>query len=111
MSQLSGVKVSNVEVKVDKTKFYGDLLFTHHGVSGPVIYAISSIFARKEFPYEIIFKFADLKYMPQYFMEKSQMEVCNQLKPYVPKSLTKYILKTLGKDTTWACRTSARRHW
>ncbi len=98
MSQLSGVRVPNVEVKVGKTKVYGDLLFTHHGVSGPVIYTISSIFVRKEFPFEIIFKFADFKYMPQYFLEKSQMEVCNQLKPYVPKSLTKYILKTLGKD-------------
>lgn len=97
LSQLSGVKVSNVEVKVDKKTFIGDMMFTHQGVTGPVIYTISSVFARKEFPYEITFKFADLSDMPQYFMEKSQMEVCNQLKPYVPKSLTKYILTSLGK--------------
>ena len=98
LSQLSGVKVSNVEVKIDKKTFIGDMMFTHQGVTGPVIYTISSVFARKEFPYEITFKFADLSDMPQYFMEKSQMEVCNQLKPYVPKSLTKYILTTLGKE-------------
>lgn len=113
LSQLSGVKVANAEVKIDKKTYKGDILFTHHGVSGPVIYTISSIYARKEFPYEISFKFADFTDMPQYFLEKSRMEVCNQLKPYAPKSLTKYILTTLGKDPdiagTWLGRTSHQK--
>lgn len=113
LSQLSGVKVANAEVKIDKKTYKGDILFTHHGVSGPVIYTISSIYARKEFPYEISFKFADFTDMPQYFLEKSRMEVCNQLKPYVPKSLTKYILTTLGKEPdiagTWLGRTSHQK--
>ena len=43
------------------------------------------------------------------------MEVCNQLKPYVPKSLTKYILTTLGKEPdiagTWLGRTSHQKLW
>ena len=59
------------------------------------------------------FKFADFTDMPQYFLEKSRMEVCNQLKPYVPKSLTKYILTTLGKEPdiagTWLGRTSHQK--
>ena len=113
LSQLSGVKVANAEVKIDKKTYKGDILFTHHGVSGPVIYTISSIYARKEFPYEISFKLADFTDMPQYFLEKSRMEVCNQLKPYAPKSLTKYILTTLGKDPdiagTWLGRTSHQK--
>ena len=113
LSQLSGVKVANAEVKIDKKTYKGDILFTHHGVSGPVIYTISSIYARKEFPYEMSFKFADFTDMPQYFLEKSRMEVCNQLKPYVPKSLTKYILTTLGKEPdiagTWLGRTSHQK--
>ena len=113
LSQLSGVKVANAEVKIDKKTYKGDILFTHHGVSGPVIYTISSIYARTEFPYEMSFKFADFTDMPQYFLEKSRMEVCNQLKPYVPKSLTKYILTTLGKEPdiagTWLGRTSHQK--
>lgn len=113
LSQLSGVKVANAEVKIDKKTYKGDILFTHHGVSGPVIYTISSIYARKEFPYEITFKFADFTDSPQYFLEKSRMEVCNQLKPYVPKSLTKYILTTLGKEPdiagSWLGRTSHQK--
>lgn len=113
LSKLSGVRVQNAEIKINKKTFKGDILFTHHGISGPVIYTISSIYARKEFPYEITFKFADFTDMPQYFLEKSRMEVCNQLKPYIPKSLTKYILTTLGKEPdiagSWLGRTSHQK--
>ena len=34
---------------------YGDILFTHFGISGPLIFKISSIKARDEFPYELKF--------------------------------------------------------
>ena len=60
------------KLKLIKT-YKGDILFTHHGVSGPVIYTISSIYARKEFPYEnhlqICVDFTD---SPQYFLEKAE---------------------------------------
>ncbi len=105
LSQLSGVKVQNVQIKIDKKIFNGDILFTHQGITGPAIYKISSIYARKKFPYKISLKFADFKDMPQYFLEKSEMELSNRLKEYVPKSVAKYILQRLDIPDRRCCAT------
>ena len=46
---LEGVSLKNIEIKVGKRTFNGDMLFTKNGVSGPIIYTISSIFARTDY--------------------------------------------------------------
>lgn len=109
LSMLSGVKVPNVTVKVGKKTFCGDIMFTHQGVTGPVIYTISSVFARSEFPFEIELKFADFSGMPEYFLEKSASLPSNRLKPFVPKSITNYILKTLNLQDGSLGRASQKR--
>ena len=50
--QLAGVSLR--EVMCDGLK--GDILFTHKGISGPLIYSLSSIYARRKFPYDLSFK-------------------------------------------------------
>ena len=51
--KLSGVVLKNVYSK--DCKISGNLLFTHFGISGPLVYTISSINARKNFPYNLVF--------------------------------------------------------
>ena len=53
IKNLSGISLKNVLSK-DLNEI-GDLLFTHFGISGPLTYKISSINARKEFPYSLTF--------------------------------------------------------
>ena len=48
---LSGTAVKNVRCQ----GYEDDLLFTHFGVSGPLIYTISSIKAFDKVPYKLIF--------------------------------------------------------
>ena len=50
---LSGVVLKNVYSR--DICDYGDVLFTHFGISGPLIFKISSIKARDNFPYELKF--------------------------------------------------------
>ncbi len=51
--ELSGLVLKEVYNK--ECKLTDDLLFTHFGVSGPLIYKISSIKARENFPYKLTF--------------------------------------------------------
>ena len=53
IKSLSGVVLKNVYSK--DIKLSDDLLFTHFGISGPLAYKISSVFARREFPYKLHF--------------------------------------------------------
>lgn len=81
-STIAGVSVNNI-------------LFTHRGVSGPEIYKISSINARKEMPYTL-----SLELMPEFnlqeFLDKnSHKEIKNLLAEFLPKSLASWILKAL----------------
>lgn len=51
--KLSGIILKNICSK--DCKILGDLLFTHFGISGPLIYKISSLKARDKFPYKLSF--------------------------------------------------------
>ncbi len=104
--ELSGVSVKSVEAfacfefegvkKADR--FCGDLLFTHRGISGPLVYQISSVFARCEFsksnPLKIKFNFiqGDIDFQKM-LNENSKKDVKNLLSEFVPKSLANYIVK------------------
>lgn len=102
-SSLSGVRVDNVEVKVNNKKFSGDLLFTHKGISGPVIYTISSIYAREEFPYKLSIKLTDANNLQKIFDKNPHKEIINALKELVPKSVGKAILKIANLKEETIC--------
>lgn len=98
-STLSGVSLKNISAKVDKKVYTGDLLFTHKGVSGPLIYTISSVYARKTLPYNI-----SLKLMPETNLQKilndnPHKEIKNIISQFIPKSLAEYILNELKTDS------------
>ena len=49
----AGIVLSNIYSK--DLKLHGDILFTHQGISGPLVYKISSLKAFDKFPYTLTF--------------------------------------------------------
>ncbi len=84
----AGVAIKNVS----SCGFRDDLLFTHEGVSGPLIYKISSIYARREFPYAISFDFCDRIDLQDYLNKNPHKIIKNLLADFVPKSFAEFIL-------------------
>ena len=72
-----------------------DVLFTHKGVSGPKIYEISSINARKDFPYKLSFDFVGEIDLQTALNSNPHKSIKNLLSEYVVKSFAEYILKDL----------------
>ena len=95
-SNLSGISIPNVYS--DDIKEFGDIIFTHKGISGPLIYKISSIKARKDFPIKLSFDLVkDDLYDIQNLLEKnSQKLVKSLLSDFLPKHFCEYITDKLG---------------
>ena len=102
-SEVSGVSLSDVSIRVGKKDFNGDVLFTHKGISGPLIYKISAILARETLPYKLRLKMVEDFDFQQELNDNSHKEIKNLLGKYIPKSLAIYILNTLGIDTETPC--------
>ncbi len=89
---LSGVALEAV-VACGKRKFREGLLFTHKGLSGPVILQISSYLKKDD---EIIINLAPDKNVFEWLVEEKQnrpkQEIHNALAAILPKSLVSYIL-------------------
>lgn len=83
-SPLSGVSV-------------GGILFTHSGISGPKVYELSALNARKDFPYKLCFNFinddVDFQAMLNNNPHKS---IKNLLASFVPKSFGEFVLNELN---------------
>ena len=77
-----------------------DLLFTHFGVSGPLIYTISSIKAFDEKPYklniDLVPELVDLQKDLNIYPHK---EIKNILNRYLPQKIVNYILKDFNETT------------
>ena len=93
-SNLAGASIKNVIYK----NITGDILFTHKGVSGPLIYKISSLKARDSIPYDLTLQLANLKNLQESLNDNPHKEIKNQLGKYVPKAVAQYILNNLGID-------------
>lgn len=95
---LSGTVIKNASIN----GYEGDVLFTHFGVSGPLIYTISSIKAFDEMPYKLNIDLApnliDLQNDLNIYPHK---EIKNILNKYLPQKVTSFILKDID-DTTKA---------
>ncbi len=78
----------------------GDVLFTHFGISGPLIYKISSLKAFDSFPYELEFDLApQLKDLQSILNIYPHKEVKNILKEYLPQKLISKILTVIDETT------------
>ena len=93
--ELSGtvVKGVNCDGVID------DLLFTHFGVSGPLIYTISSKRAFNEMPYKLSFNLApELVDLQKELNSSPHKEIKNILNKYLPQKVVSFILN--GIDET-----------
>lgn len=100
---LQGVGLQNVEALISYQNkklatLTGDLLFTHEGISGPLVYKISSICARLEYsqgnPLAINLDFVQEEFDFQSMLNaNSKKDIKNLISELVPKSLAEYILK------------------
>lgn len=102
-SAISGVSIKNVKTygKEFKNSDNGDIIFTHKGISGPLIYKISSIFARKEMPYKLEFQLVKDLDLQAELNKNPHKEIKNLLGQFVPKSFAEFVLENLDieKDT------------
>lgn len=89
LKQLAGVSVKNVKSE----GIIGDIIFTHEGVSGPLIYKISSIKARDNFPYKIVLDLCDEFDLQDLLNNNPHKSIKNLLSEFVPRSLAEFILK------------------
>lgn len=94
--ELSGtvVKGANCNGIVD------DLLFTHFGVSGPLVYTISSIKAFDSTPYELCFDFCpELKDLQEDLNTNPHKEIKNIINKYMPQKIVNYVLNGIDETT------------
>ncbi|MBR2430895.1 aminoacetone oxidase family FAD-binding enzyme [bacterium] len=76
-----------------------DLLFTHFGVSGPLIYTISSIKAFENFPYKLNIDICpELINLQEILNRNPHKEIKNILNNYLPQKVVNYILKDLDSS-------------
>ncbi|MDO4465702.1 MAG: NAD(P)/FAD-dependent oxidoreductase [Bacillota bacterium] len=53
LKKCMGTVLKNVEIRIKKKRFTGDVLLTHFGISGPVVLNMSSLFDFKNTPIEV----------------------------------------------------------
>ena len=93
--EMSGTVVREAKIN----GYEGDVLFTHFGVSGPLIYTISSMNAFKSMPYRITVdlcpKLEDLQDKLNIYSRK---DIKNLLSEYLPPKMAKYVLKDMDEN-------------
>ena len=94
---ISGISVKNV--LNHETGLCGDILFTHFGISGPLIYKISSIKARDKFPFGLSFDFGVFgDDFQQILNDNPHKYIKNILSEQIPAKLSEYVLTKLDID-------------
>ena len=92
---ISGVVLKGIRVK--DYDISDDLLFTHFGISGPLTYTLSSVNARKNFPYTISFDLCPFDFDLQNELNtNSHKDIKNILSGLLPKNFIKYFLEKLN---------------
>lgn len=80
LKNCQGLAIQNVEIHIQKKKYKGDVLFTHFGISGPVILNISSLF---DFNDTVI----ELDLFPKYNDEEFSQYILNLISKFQKKRL------------------------
>ena len=100
----------NKKVKIPDSMLTGDILFTHTGVSGPLVYRISSYCAYLDFskakPLKIVFNISGKNFdeFDGMFLndlrENPQKETINVISKYIPKNLAAALCEKENIDKT-----------
>ena len=99
-SNLSGVVVSNCSAE----GINDSLLFTHKGVSGPLIYKVSSIKARDAFPYTLMIDLYPQEINLQDLLnENPHKQINNLLSEFLPKKVVDLIIELANVSKEKKC--------
>ncbi len=94
---LEGVSLRNTCMRVKNLKktLVGDLIFTKNGISGPLAYIVSSLFARATYdesnPIELTIDFGCIN-LVEMLDKNGKKDVKNCISEIVPKSVAEYIV-------------------
>ncbi len=104
-STLKGVVLKDLIVKYENITLEGDMLFTDKGVSGPVIFELSSINSRVVYPYSFKIKLIkNLEDFEKALNINTNRTLKNVLSDFLPKSFVKFFLKFLNIDSELKCK-------
>lgn len=104
-STLKGVVLKNVLLKNGKITLEGDLLFTDFGLSGPIIFELSSINSRVGYPYSCKIKFIkDIENFEKALEYSKDKTLKNVLSEYLPKSFVKFFLDFININPELKCK-------
>ena len=105
IKDLAGVSIPHAKLKIsgeEKYEFEGPFLFTHTGITGPAIFALSALSAHEKTPLQLLI---DLVPEKDYNtlkdeVEKSQKKSIEKtMAAYIPKSLANLLLQKLNLDS------------
>lgn len=103
-SSIAGVSLKDIKCKINKTTILSDdIIFTHKGISGPLIYKISSLYAKKEFPYNLKLQLIETFDLQTELNNNPHKEIKNLLGNYIPKSFAIFILNKLQINENTQC--------
>ncbi len=93
---LSGITIRGASVN----GIVGDILFTHFGISGPLIYTVSSINAFKEIPYKLTLDLCpDFIDLQEKLNTSPHKEIKNILSEFLSEKVTRFIIKDFDATT------------
>lgn len=100
VKSLAGISLKNVECN----GLSGDIIFTHKGISGPLIYKISSLKARDKRPYSISINLCPQNIDLQELLNKNpHKQINNMLSEYLPLNLVNYLLDKINISRSDKC--------
>lgn len=100
LSNLSGVVIENCKSE----GLIDNLLFTHKGISGPLIYKISSLKAKNKFPYTLSIDLCPKDIDLQDLINSNpHKQINNLLSDYIPKRVVNYILEICKISNSQKC--------
>ena len=100
LSNLSGVVIENCKSE----GIIDNLLFTHKGISGPLIYKISSLKAKNKFPYTLSIDLCPKDIDLQDLINSNpHKQINNLLSDYIPKRVVNYILEVCKISNSQKC--------
>lgn len=99
LNSLSGISLPDVELSYGKRKFRGELLFTHHGISGPMVLDLSSQLSH--FPLELKLDFlpdhSETDLLERFFLpDKSAPSTL--LARFLPKRVAQLLMQEFDKE-------------
>lgn len=93
---LQGIVLKNISISIDKKKHYGDLLFTHFGLSGSLILNLSKDIKNKDIIILDIFPQKNMEELDEYFKKiferKKNKFVSTFLSDFLPEKMVPFIL-------------------